>query len=211
MLYTDEERAVMAQAIQEGMRSKNVLRAPFVNVIADALRPEQFAGCRVLDIGPGQCDFLDLAKQHGAQTYGVDFDPAIVRLGQLRGHEMQLANLMQTWPYEAGMFDGIFCRGSINCYWFTAKGTALEQFLDQVHSALRPGGWMWIAPWNRPVAGSAADSQEEVKAIINAWAATNGIELWHPDSTHINRYGIGYSIPTIQVWRKANKSGQSDS
>lgn len=205
MLYTNAERSLMAGAIQEGMRSKNIPQRPFANIIADALGKKQLAGRHVLDIGPGQCDFLDIAKQRGAHTYGVDFDPAIVRLGQLRGHEMLQANLMQAWPYEAAMFDGIFCRGSINCHWFASKGAMLEQFLDQLHAALKPGGWLWIAPWNRPIEGSSADIQDEVKATIQRWASKNGIELWHPDREHIDRYGIDYSIPTIQVWRKAVK------
>ena len=96
MLYTDQERDVMANAIQPNMRKANISVTPFKNIVEDHPDTFSFDNKDVLDIGPGQLDFLDLAKQNGAKsTVGIDFDPAIQDLGKIRGHEIHVVDLRQ--------------------------------------------------------------------------------------------------------------------
>lgn len=201
MLYTDEERAIMAEALQPNMRSANIPQTAFAQIIADHLADFRFEGARVLDIGPGQLDFLDIARDRGAaQTVGVDFDPAIVALGKLRGHDIRLANLRQGWPCPDARFDLIFCRGSLNCHWFPAE-PRLRAFLDGLAGSLAPGGRMWIAPWNKPARDDPAQI-EAVTRVLADWAGRHGIAIRVPDPKLHARYGIGYGIPQVTTWTR---------
>lgn len=87
MLYNEQEISLMANAIQPNMR-KNGSVASVQHIVQDFFTPDHFQGKHVVDLGPGQCDFLDIAKRFGAITYGVDFDPCVTELGKLRGHNM---------------------------------------------------------------------------------------------------------------------------
>ncbi len=201
MLYNDEERALMAVAKQPNMRTTNIAIRPFENIIDDFSLRGRLAG-RVLDIGPGQCDFLDLARKAGAvATMGVDFDPAICSLGTSRGHEMVQAHLQRGWPKDLGRHDGIFCRGSINVYWFRADPRLLDEFLSGIGSAIREASWAWIAPWNSPGA-NATQSDDSLLSRLDAWSAQFGIDRLQPGPLTRARYGIGYQIPRVEIWVK---------
>lgn len=201
MLYTDEEKNIMSTALQPNMRNPKISIEPFKNIMKDYLRRSRFKGGSILDIGPGQCDFLDLAKKAGArQTFGFDFDPAVGELGRLRGHEMSNANLRHGWPYKEVMFDGIFCRGSLNCCWFGSEEKLVE-FLDDMAASLNPKGWMWIAPWTNPVPGKE-DFMEVAHRVCADWAARNGITIILPPRENWAKYGIGYSIPRVEIWHR---------
>lgn len=162
-----------------------------------------FHGLRILDIGPGQCDFLDIMKEKGAITFGVDFDPAVVKLGEMRGHNMTLCNLREDWPFKDMKFDGIFCRSSINCYWFAQpdNNDPLQQFLDHITKSLKPTGWMWILPWNKP-----ADNQENLvdatRAIIAKWAKDSKVRIEVFGKEDKSRYGTFYILPVTEIWVK---------
>lgn len=201
MLYTDQERAIMAEAIQPNMRSANIPQSTFLSIIADYLPDFPFAGSRVLDIGPGQLDFLDIARDRGSvQTVGVDFDPAIQRLGAVRGHDIRLANLRHGWPCPSDRFDLIFCRGSINCYWYPSE-SKLQNFLIGLTASMAPRGRLWIAPWNKGDPSSAALSQT-MQRTVTSWARSNGIRIELPEQSAYARYGIGYRIPEVAVWAR---------
>lgn len=201
MLYTDEERAVMEEAIQPNMRNKNILVQPFKNIVADFLAEVPLKGARVLDIGPGQFDFLDLMKSYGASvTVGIDFDHAIQKLGAMRGHEVVITDLRSGWPLKGESFDGIFCRGSLNCFWYSEEDK-LREFLDNMVASLSPKGWMWIAPWNKSAALQVGYTAT-VERVVAAWADRNGITIEEPEKVSHARYGIGYQIPKVQIWRR---------
>lgn len=169
MLYTSEEKDIMRTALQPNVRNPEIAVEPYQHIIKDYLRNVAFKGKRILDIGPGQCDFLDLAKKAGAdRTFGCDFDPAVGKLGQLRGHDMSITNLREGWPYKGMTFDGIFCRGSINCCWF-ANEEYLVSFLDDMAASLLPKAWLWIAPWNNPAPGKE-NHMDAVHRLSRNWA-----------------------------------------
>lgn len=199
MLYNDEEIAIMSAAVQPNMRKPGQSAASFKNIVEDFRLQGRFKG-RVLDIGPGQCDLLDLARHHGAQTYGLDFDPAVAALGSLRGHQIRLAQLQSGLPADLGSFDGVFCRGSFNVFWFVKAPERLTTFLDSLTAVLGPDTWTWIAPWNSP--GSAEpDAVERIEHRVSEWCASQGLERWAPDTAQKARWGIGYpTVPKVEVW-----------
>lgn len=191
----------MAEAIQPNMRSTNISITSFQNIIADYLSDFRFPGIRVLDIGPGQLDLLDIAKEEGsAQTVGVDFDPAIQALGDLRGHDVRIFNLTKGWPLPDQTFDLIFCRGSINCFWYPSE-IRLREFLDGLSGSLADSGRLWIAPWNKP-APNREGLVDVFDATVSDWAQRNGITVETPDPGLHARYGIGYKIPRVEIWTR---------
>jgi SAM-dependent methyltransferase len=201
LLYSDEEKEIMSAAVQPNMRNPDIGIEPFRHVIKKYLKGSAFKNKRILDIGPGQCDFLDLAKKAGAdRTFGCDFDPAVGTLGELRGHDMTVANLKQGWPYKGMVFDGIFCRGSINCCWFSSE-YRLTVFLDDIAASLSPDGWIWIAPWNNPVPGNEA-FLDVAHRVSKEWADKNAIRIETPSPRKRVKYGISYAIPRIEIWRR---------
>lgn len=200
MLYNKQEISLMADAIQPNMRNKtNIL--PFQHIVQDFFTLAHFQGKHVVDLGPGQCDFLDIAKRCGAVTYGVDFDPCVTQLGKLRGHNMADAqNFQESWPYEQNMFDGIFCRGSLN-YFTTIKDGPQDAiaFLARLFSSLKPDGWIWIAPWAK-FSQEQIDISSEVFTLVYSFLKKYGITVAAPSKGAIIHYGVNYVIPRIEIW-----------
>lgn len=198
MLHSDEERAIMANAIQVNLRNPDAGAAAFTNIFKDVFAHMPLEGARVLDIGPGQCNFLDLFKEKKARTCGVDFDPAVVKLGQSRGHEMHQADFLEGWPFAGQTFDGIFSRGAIDCYRYGPANTA--KFLDGLIHSLAPGGWLWIVPWN--ALKFLQHPPEEIDSEIASWADKYRIAIRQPSEAERARYRLHYGIPRIELWTR---------
>jgi hypothetical protein len=206
MLYTDDERSVMSTAVQPSLGRTNVAVGPYENIINDFI-PRSLLTHRVLELGPGQCDFLDLVRNAGGHAVGVDFDPAVCNLGRLRGHEMVLANLRDGIPAGLDTIDGIFCRGSINAYWFTKRLERLDAFLEGLGGLIRSARWTWIAPWNNPAGAADADL---IEARLATWRENVGLRRWLPSSALQARYGMGYQIPQIEIWLRGTNEAPLD-
>ncbi|HJK88454.1 MAG: class I SAM-dependent methyltransferase [Candidatus Megaira endosymbiont of Mesostigma viride] len=200
MIYNDLEKEVMANAIQPNMRTPRPLAG--LNAIVDNyLKNIDFQGTHILDIGPGQCDFLDIVKGKGAVTYGIDFDPAVVKLGEMRGHNMTFCDLTKDWPFKDMVFDGIFCRSSINCYWFVQpdNNELLKQFLDRISKSLKSNGWMWILPWNKPYE-TQENLVEPTRATIAEWIKQIQARIEVMGQEEKVLYQSFYTIPVTEVW-----------
>lgn len=197
MLYSDSERALMAGALQANMRL-DIITEPFEAIASDfGLRMGD--GLRILDLGPGQCDLLDIARRSGAATLGIDNDPAVCALGRLRGHDMRQGDLRQGVLPEDGLFDGIFCRGSVNVFWFQNSPDAARAFLDSLVAALKPGGWLWIVPWNKPVKDEGADA---IWSLVDDWRGANDVQSLSPAEAQLRKYSLRYNIPRTEVWTR---------
>lgn len=191
----------MASARIPSLRKPDRRPRAFLAVIDDFLPRFDFEGSSILDIGPGQWDMLDIARARGAaRTVGIDFDPAVCKLGLMRGHEAVNADLTEGWPLAGERFDGIFCRASINPYWF--RDEALHRFLDGLAASAAPDGWIWIVPWNKPPQRADGDTIERVEAIVRAWGDRNAIRIRPPSPAEIKRYGIGYDLPLLALWHR---------
>lgn len=152
---------------------------------------------RVLELGPGTCCFLDLAKAHGANTFGVDKDPAVVELGELRGHAMLAHDYYKSWPPIDANFDGIFIRGSINCFNLTIP--ALERLLNSIILHTNSGGWLIFIPFNT----IKDQHMNDVKMyFIKKWIFNNNICVKRLLADEQQRYYLNYQIPEIELWTK---------
>lgn len=197
MLYTDSERALMADALQPNMRA-DIVTAPFEAIAADFALPLG-PSRRILDLGPGQCDLLDIARRTGASTMGIDNDPAVCELGRLRGHTMRLGDLRKGVLPQDGSFDGIFCRASINLFWFQNSPPAARAFLDSLATALEPDGWLWIMPWNKPAREEEAGA---IWSLMDDWRRGHEVSAYEPGEAELRRYSLRYDIPRTQVWTR---------
>lgn len=199
MLYSDFEKGLMAKAVQPNMRNNLVAPQPFQAIVNDFLGDAQLNGKRILDIGPGQCDFLDIAAKRGAKTFGIDFDPCVARLGFERGHTVLTHNLQDGFPAVESKFDGIFCRASFNLYWFEKDLPRLRGFLENLGNAAHDGAWIWIVPWNKPASNELSP---ELEGVLDEWTQSMAIESRAPSPEEVRRYGLGYAIPKTMIWSR---------
>lgn len=124
-------------------------------------------GQRVLDVGPGTADSLDVAKAEGAaQTLFIEEEPIFVRFAQLKGHTGIRHNYTFTPFFPAGWkgtFDFIYTKGSINCQWVNeqhAKREAgnidgyfdFDAWVKELIALIQPTGHIVLLPamWRQP-------------------------------------------------------------
>jgi hypothetical protein len=121
-----------------------------VRIFTDFLGGVQFEGATFLDLGPGQYDFGEMARARGAITHGIDNDPAVIELGEYKGFPVKSGRLqnIKVTDFAVTQFDGIFCKFSINAFWFYDDNAAHANHLLELGKLLKPEGWAWIAPWN---------------------------------------------------------------
>lgn len=104
-----------------------------------------FAQChRVLDVGCGEGQMLDLLAANGIDAVGIDSDAAMVQLCRERGREVVQVDLFDYLAGPANCFDGIFSSNVIEH--LSAEQAA--RFVQLSFSALRPGGILLIATPN---------------------------------------------------------------
>jgi hypothetical protein len=156
------EIEIISRALQSGMRNPKLSRAPFQRIFDDFLKSVRFRGAEVLDLGPGQWDFGVLARERGAEVWGVDNDPAVLDLGWYKLFNAIEGNLRQPSTFDpVGPFDGLFCKLSINAFWTTAGLEAQRRHVSELLSVAKPDAWIWIAPWNG-IPGDFAGSSDDV-------------------------------------------------
>jgi hypothetical protein len=149
MLTDPVEIEIISKARQKNVRDPNRSRAHFDRIFADFLPDELFAGADLIDLGPGQFDFGEMARARGAtRIVGFDTDPAVVELGRHKGFEVVEGRLQQLRAADyPGGFHGVFCKFSINAFWATSL-EEVRAHATEVARLVRPDGWSWIAPWN---------------------------------------------------------------
>lgn len=187
MLADAREIEIMSGARQPGLRRPHSPREPFERIVEDFLAGV-LEGRAVVDLGPGQWDFAEVARNHGAsRVVGIDSDPAVLELGRYKGFDTVDADLRRLPDDLAGSFDGVFSRGSINAFWFPSDDEQVR-LTERVAAMLRPGGWLWLAPWNR-----APDGWSDVPGRLALQAETFrrlGCEVRELDDASAERYGI---------------------
>jgi SAM-dependent methyltransferase len=103
---------------------------------------EQFvAGEKVLDVGSGLGDFLDLLKDRGAIGFGVDVDEGMVRESQARGHTIIVSDALTFLTKTPRRFDGLFMGNFVEHF---SSEDALN-LIRGAHRVLRPGGKLVVA------------------------------------------------------------------
>jgi 2-polyprenyl-3-methyl-5-hydroxy-6-metoxy-1,4-benzoquinol methylase len=95
-------------------------------------------GDRLLDVGCGSGEYLDIAASVGWTAEGLDPDPRAVEIAQRRGLTVRLSDLESEAINSAGVYDAI------------TMHHVIEHFHDPIaalkacHTLLRPGGRIWI-------------------------------------------------------------------
>lgn len=188
----------MATARQPALRGASRGAEAFERIIADFGFALRFPGARILDLGPGQWDFADAARDRGAQrVVGIDNDPAVIRLGEHRGFDAIEKSLQQISSDDfEEPFDGIFCRWSINAFWFSSDDERHARFVRQLCASLAEAGWAWIAPWNHcdPKLGLDDARREQILQLQTATFAEAGFEGFDVTEEHVHRYDLGGSV-----------------
>lgn len=100
--------------------------------------------CRVLDIGCGNGEFLQLLQAAGHEAVGVDIDPAMVQQCQEQGLTAYEADVLTWLPTQSGHYDAIF---SSNVIEHLDAQTVLT-LVAQAYQALRPGGLLLLGTPN---------------------------------------------------------------
>jgi hypothetical protein len=160
MLYDENEIQIARSAIEPGCRLANRSNR-ILGVYHRFLSKQHFKDRVYLELGPGHFEFCDMVKKLGGRAVALEFDPAMVKLGQYRGHEVRQTNLIKDkfWNHMDRKFDGIFCRGSINAAWFTELHEH-QEFAKGIASLIKPDGWCWISPWNSNSMNLSKDEEE---------------------------------------------------
>ena len=104
-----------------------------------------FAKCqRVLDVGCGQGEFLELLQAIGVEAVGIDVDAAMIDTCVRKGLEVVQVDVFEYLPACKGRFDGIFSSNVIE-HLSAAEAT---RFVGLAFDALLSGGLLLAATPN---------------------------------------------------------------
>jgi SAM-dependent methyltransferase len=110
-----------------------------------------FDGRRVLDIGPGYGEALDVAHEQGASTVDfIELEPVFYTFNRLKqfprphrfNHALGLAGRL-----KGRLFDFIWARGSHVPDQFAAAPWLLERWVRDVDRVVAPGGQVLVVPF----------------------------------------------------------------
>lgn len=149
MLTDPREVEIISQARQKNVRDPNRSREHFEHIFERFFSGKDLQGEVLLDLGPGQYDFAVLADKRGGVTQAIDNDPAVLELGRYRGYTVVDGRIQDIKSDQfAQAFDGLFCKFSINAFWYWEDERKQLDFLERMLSVVKADGWLWIAPWN---------------------------------------------------------------
>lgn len=95
---------------------------------------------RVLDIGCGHGEFLEMLIAAGHEAAGVDIDPGMVTACRAKGLDVTEADVLEWLPTQAGRFDAIFSSNVME----HLPAPVVAQVIKAAYAALRPGGLLLI-------------------------------------------------------------------
>jgi len=207
MLTDPAEIDIISNARQPNVRDPKRPREPFDKIFADFLGKVDFSGQNIIDLGPGQYDFCELVRDHGAsECFAIDNDSAVVELGHYKKITVSEANLKDLIknPFPDQTFNGVFCKYSFNCFWFHNSENDHRAFLDALVGLMKPDGWAWLAPWNG-VSKAIADQLETIEAtarIQHKIFIENGFTAYELTDDQSKKYGVHGSTFNRPVFTK---------
>ncbi|MCB0189809.1 MAG: class I SAM-dependent methyltransferase [Caldilineaceae bacterium] len=99
---------------------------------------------RVLDIGCGHGEFLQLLEEAGHEAVGIDIDPAMVATCQARGLTAYEGDVLTWLTTQEQPFDAIFSSNVIE----HLDAPTVQTLIRHAYKALRPGGLLLIGTPN---------------------------------------------------------------
>jgi len=200
MLTDPKEIQIISGARSKTVRDPKRSREHFERIFSDFLADVRFDGMRLLDVGPGQYDFGEMARARGAKVFGIDKDPAVVALGRYKGFSVVSGDIRKIARDQFPCpMDGVFCKYSINAFWFV-DDAALQVHIDEICSMLHADGWGWIAPWNGVPKNTPLD-QDRIQDILIRQVAGfrchgfEGVELTQEQSLYYGVHGLTANRP----------------
>lgn len=189
----------MKDAWEPGIADPSRSRVHFLHIVSCFFKKDRIDGARILDLGPGHYDFGHIAAELGATVVGYELDPAVIRLGKLKGFEVidgdvydvdKLASLKDS-------FDGLFCRGSFNSRNFT-ESEAHRNYLTTLLSVVKEGGFFWVSPCNDPVGDLESDGEFHriVREQIDFFRE-NEFQVFEEDRDFINAFWLSSTPPRL--------------
>ncbi len=149
--------------------------------------PERDGGGRLLDVGCGSGAFLDVMKQLGWETHGVEISPEAAATARRKGHHI-VGTTIDDELGEPQSYDLVYM-------WHTLEHTySPRRALAHVHRVLRPGGRFLVSVPN--VGGIQA-------ALFGRfWSALDAPRhLYHFDRRTLRRYleEAGFEVLRIET------------
>lgn len=121
---------------------------------------------RVLDIGCGEGQFLELLKGQGIDSAGIDLDARMIESCVAKDLPVEQADLFAYLPGHSGEFDGLFCSNVIE---HLAMPDALR-LLKLAYDALLPGGMLLLATEN---------PESLIVQLCEFWRDATHVRLYH--------------------------------
>lgn len=119
------------------------------NILNDWFEVENFAGKKLIELGPGHYAFALLARHLGADVVCVERDPSFVELGRHLGFRVLDVDFNDLSPETLPEhFDGLWAKGTFNSAW-AASDEAVRTFVSDKTSLLAPSGWAWFTTVNK--------------------------------------------------------------
>lgn len=190
MITDPAEIAIIANAVQKNVRDPGRSRLHFERIISDFFNPNCFKEKKIIDLGPGQYDLGELVSEFGCLTVGIDRDPAVVELGHYKGFTViksDLKNIADLTELR-GEFDGVFCKFSIDCFWFSEAEQF--QYIAALDALLTDTGWAWISPWNGGRSPEDRDSRMTILAAQKSAFEQLGYKCFELSIKEAKYYGV---------------------
>lgn len=100
-------------------------------------------------------------------------------------------------------YDGLFCKGSNNPFWFHNDEAALREFTTAMLRLLRPSGWAWIVSSPASRAGVSVTQYDEWLLREEAVYRDLGFGSWViPSRWRASFYGISFEPPRMTVFMR---------
>lgn len=117
-------------------------------IVNDFFVETNFAGKRILDVGPGLYPFSILARELGAEVVAIEFDEALAAAGRALGFEVHTDNLDWLPDGEFTGFDGVFLKGPFNACRQNVE--TIREATRRIDAVLQADGWGWVVNSNGP-------------------------------------------------------------
>jgi SAM-dependent methyltransferase len=138
---------------------------------AHILPPARPATNMVIEIGCGAGQTL-IAAYRDQVTYGLDIDPAALRLGRsLTQNVRSVCGKAKALPYRDQQFDMVVARASVPYFNIRAS-------LQEIRRVLRPGGMVWMTLHTIAIPWKSAKTGNYKGKLFFAYICVNSI-LFH--------------------------------
>jgi 2-polyprenyl-3-methyl-5-hydroxy-6-metoxy-1,4-benzoquinol methylase len=102
------------------------------------------AGSRVLDVGCGRGEFLELVAQRGGSPVGVDADEEMVATVRDKGFDAEVGDALGFLRAHPAEFDGVFTAHLVE----HLQSDSVAELVQAAAEALRPGGRLIVVTPN---------------------------------------------------------------